>query len=258
MLAKEGLNLADFAPISRWQAACKEGSSRGHGAAVKETKSPATAEESIMSSIIHRTRIEAGSDKKDASTRIARAKAIETASATSALYQGHPEVKSECDALIEQSKRVAATEATVASLEVQLSAARSARAVEIDAYDAIYGVCTSKVERYATSPAEVQGAGFDVLQREKHALAAPTSVDAWFEDREQELKVRVMLPVGMSSCVVDVSNDASEPRQWTRLPGVGRRQSMSRVLPGTYFIRAATVRAHDQSAFTTPVSITVK
>lgn len=62
----------------------------------------------------------------------------------------------------------------------------------------------------------------------------------------------------MHNAVVDISADPTNPNSWTRLQGIGTVHTLSGYAPGTYWVRAASVRANEQSEFTSPVSVIVK
>jgi hypothetical protein len=62
----------------------------------------------------------------------------------------------------------------------------------------------------------------------------------------------------MEVCFVEISTNPEDPAAWRRLPGVGAVHVLTDYAPGTYWVRAASARANEQSRFTEAVSVIVK
>lgn len=107
-------------------------------------------------------------------------------------------------------------------------------------------------------PEDITGLGMAVLGRETYTLAAPVEVNARFDITTGLIHIHVKKAPGMRNCLVEISSDPADPRSWLRLPGIGAIHTLRGYAPGTYWVRAASVRASDQSEFTTPVPVTVK
>ena len=203
-------------------------------------------------------RVNVGADKDSARKRSERAKGIGATAPSSALYNGHPEVKTACDAVVTLGADIEAREEAVQAAELVLINARSVRDAKLSEFDAAYDVCTSQIERVATSPAEVSSLGFVVLDRGSYEMAPPVAVHARFDAAKDAIRIQIEMAPGMRACVTEISADAAEPRTWKRLPGGGIRPTVSGVRPGTYWIRAASVRASEESEFTEPVAVIVR
>ncbi|MFT3766783.1 MAG: hypothetical protein QM820_14900 [Minicystis sp.] len=211
-----------------------------------------------MSKVKGKVRINVGADKETPKTRSNRAKGIGATAPSSPIYQSQPEVKSACDTVVTLGAEIVAREEAVQAAELLLIKERSARDAKVVEYDAAYDVCTSLIEKHAKKPEDVQGLGLGVLDRASYGMAPPIGVRARFDAAKNVISIRVELAPGMRTCVTEISATASEPRTWKRLPGVGSRPTLSGYAPGTYWIRAASTRANEESEFTTPVAVIVR
>lgn len=210
-----------------------------------------------MGTAKHRYRVEIGDTTKNAAKRVALAQNVKAASATSTLYQTWPDLKDAVDAFVASTQTVKSADDSVSKYEMLLATARVHRDAVISDNDAARAVAISMVEKYAVSREDVQGTGFPVLDRDKHATLPPLSVDARYNAAKNLVRIDVEQAPGMENALTEYSGDAAEPRRWTRLPGIGLKQKIHDLPPGTYWVRAASVRANEESAFTVPVSVTV-
>ena len=210
-----------------------------------------------MGSISNRVRVNVGTDKESVKSRVDRCTGVATAAPKSPIYQAKPEVKAACDALVARGAQLAAADAAVQAAELELAKARGARDVVQTGCNAAYDVCVAQVEQNATTTEEVLGLGFLVLGRGSYEIAPPTEVRARFDGARNTIRIQVLRAPGMRSFVIEFSSDV-EPRTWTRLPGLGSRRAVANLAPGTYWIRAASVRANEQSEFSAPIAVTVR
>lgn len=211
-----------------------------------------------MGSISNRVRVNVGTDKESVKSRVDRCTGVATAAPKSPIYQAKPEVKAACDALVARGAQLAAADAAVQAAELELAKARGARDVVQTGCNAAYDVCVAQVEQNATTTEEVLGLGFLVLGRSSYGIAAPTEVRARFDSARGLLRIHVPRAPGMRTVVIEISSDAAEPRTWSRLPGVGFRREVANLAPGTHWVRAASVRASEQSEFSAPIAVTVR
>jgi hypothetical protein len=203
-------------------------------------------------------RIDVQVDKQSIKTRTDRAGVVAKLTPGSALYQAQPTVQQAGVAVIAAGADLATADSAVKAAEGMLATARSAREAKVIDFDAAYDVYVANTEKHSVTAEDVQGVGLGVLQRGKYVLTQPAQVEARFDAVKSQIRLHVKQAPGMQACVVDVSPDPVGPATWTRLPGVGARQVLSGYAPGTYWVRAASVRASEQSEFTGPVSVIVK
>lgn len=205
-----------------------------------------------------KVKVNVGADKVSVQTRVDRSKAVGVAAPDSPIYQGQSGVKAACDTYVERGVRLAAADAAVQVADLAAAKAHSARDAEQADHDAAYDLYVANVERHAGTPEAVQGLGLTVLTRASYAITPPVEIRARYSPEKSAVFVHVTPSPGLRTCVVEVSHDAAEPRSWERLPGVGSRHVLKNLPPGTHWLRAAHVRATEQSAFTAPVAVTVR
>ncbi len=118
-------------------------------------------------------------------------------------------MKAACDAVVTLGAEIMTTEEAVQAAELTLVKARSAREAKVVEFDAAYDVCTSQIEKAATSPADVQGLGFVVLDRGSYGIVPPVAVHARFDGAKDAIRILVERAPGMRSCVIEISADAA-------------------------------------------------
>lgn len=205
-----------------------------------------------------KVKVNVGADKASIQSRVDRGKAVAAAAPASPIYKNEPGVKAACDAYVERGAQLAAADSALQITELAAAKARSARDAAQEDHDSAYDLYVANVERHAGTREEVQGLGLTILARSSYALVAPLGIRARFDAQANILHVSVTQAPGLRSCVVEMSSDDAEPRSWTRLPGVGSRQEVANPTPGTVWLRAASVSATEQSAFSPPIAVTVK
>lgn len=204
-----------------------------------------------------KTRVNVGVDKEDIASRIARAANVRTTAPKSAIYQNDPEVKSCCDRLVTCGTKVATLAESIETSTLALAKLHSEQIAAVVDYDAAHKVAVGHVEQRATKPEDVQGLGFEVADRTSHDIAPPVAVSVKYDRAKKDIGVRIKRAPGMKHCVTEISDNAVEPRVWTRLPGLASVRKIGNLAPGSYAVRAASVRATEESVFTTPVFVIV-
>jgi hypothetical protein len=140
-----------------------------------------------------------------------------------------------------------------------LGNARGNRNVARYGYDKTYGAAVAQVEKYAQTPADLVAAGFLALNEASPTLVAPSSILVVFDPKVAVIDIHVRYPRGVrAQCVIAVSPDPIGPATYVELPGHGRVQRLAGYAPGTYWVRACTVRATARSAWVGPISVIVK
>ena len=205
-----------------------------------------------------KVKVDVRADKQSVSSRMALAGVVANQMSKSAFIQDHPKVQDACVVLVTLGKDLGAAAAAVNDARVALVQAEGVFARKIDAYDAAHAVCVAQIEHDAQRPEDITSAGFSVFRRESHDLAAPLAIEARFDAGKDLVRITVKHAPGMTACVTEISADPSDPTKWQRLPGMGARHAVGGYAPGTYWVRAASMRASEQSAFTGPIPVVVR
>lgn len=203
-------------------------------------------------------RVDLQMDKQSIKTRTDRAHVVATSAPKSPLYQSNPTLAASSIELAKAGDELAQADDGVNAAEATLATARWLRDTKQAEYDAVYGVYAANVERVASAPEEVTALGMLVLDKGSYDLLVPTEVQVRFDPVKGQVRIHVKLGPGLHNAVVDISTTPGDPASWTRLQGIGTIHTLSGYAPGTYWVRAATVRSTEQSEFTSPVSVIVK
>jgi hypothetical protein len=166
--------------------------------------------------------------------------------------------KDAVDKLIQSGLDLDAAEVQVTQLEAALIKAKSSRDARRNAYDKAYGLCSTNVENYSTKPEDVHGFGFAVLTRTAQAFGPPVNIEAKYDAAKEVLRIRVLYTSGQHQCAIEISPDPASPESYTRLDGTGVIQTLSGYAPGTWWVRAATLRSKGRSEWFGPVAVVVK
>lgn len=191
-------------------------------------------------------------------SRTDQGKVVATVAPKSPLYIAVPALQDAGVAVVNAGAAVSAAEAAVSAAENALATARGIRDTKVVEFDAAYGVYVALAEKSCATPEDVTGLGLPVLDKGAYPLAAPIGVQARFDILRRLLCIRVKHAPGMRSCVIEISTDPADPTAWKRLNGVGAVHALKGYAPGMYWVRAASVRANEQSDFTTPIPVIVK
>lgn len=203
-----------------------------------------------------KNRIDRGVDTKTIQTRTSRATQIDKAIPANVLYQNVPQIKEACDEVVAAGLDLADADATATAADQVAATARSVRDTKESEFDKKNSVCMVLIENHAVTPDEIQGAGYTLLIPNNNGLALLGGLTALFDAALGLVEIAIQHPAGVTRCLLEVSTDPIT--SWQRVPGDGMRRKLSGYAPGTYWFRAANVRAKAQSAFTQPVSVVVK
>lgn len=203
-------------------------------------------------------KVSVSDDKKDIQTRIKRGEALKGTLTTSALIQACPDLAVEIKTLIQVSDELQTCDKDVDDRREKLAIATVACAGKTVEYDAQHGVVVKLLEKYATTPEEARGAGFELLERAIYLLAPPLTIEARYDLEARALRVRVVMPPGMDVCHLELSSTPQDAASWKQLRGYGLRRKLPSLPPGTYWLRACSVVADDESDFCDPVMVVVR
>jgi hypothetical protein len=202
--------------------------------------------------------VDIGADKISVKTRSVRAGVVGKMAPATSLYQADAFFKDTVDKLVQSGLDLDDAEAQVTQLEAALIKARSTRDVRRNAYDKAHGLCATHVETHSTKAEDVHGFGFAVLAKAAQAFGPPVNIEAKYDASKDVLRIRVIYTSGQHQCAIEISPDPVAPGSYTRLDGTGVTQALSGYAPGTYWVRAATVRSKDRSDWFGPVAVVVK
>ena len=211
-----------------------------------------------MSNGMSNIRVDVGSDKISDKTRSDRAEVVRSMATATPLYKTDPSFKDAVDKLIQCGEDLDAAEVQVTQLEAALIKAKSTRDVRRYAYDKAHGLCSTNVENYSTKPEDVHGFGFAVLTKSTQAFGPPINIEAKHDAAKDVLRIRVLYPSGQHQCAIEISPDPASPGSYTRLDGTGVLQVIEGYAPGTWWVRAATLRSKGRSEWFGPVAVVVK
>ncbi len=71
-------------------------------------------------------------------------------------------------------------------------------------------------------------------------------------------RVHVKWAVGPERCAIEISPEPVGDATWAQVEGNGCRRALAGYAPGTYWVRAASVRSTGKSAWCGPVAVIVK
>jgi hypothetical protein len=211
-----------------------------------------------MSNGMSPIRVDVGSDKISDKTRSDRAAVVRSMATVTPLYKTDAAFKDAVDKLVQCGEDLDAAEAQVTQLEAALVKAKSSREARRSAYDKAYGLCSTNVETYSTNPEDVHSFGFAVLTKTLQPFTPPTGIEAKHDAAKDVLRIHVLYASGQHQCAIEISPDPVSPGSYTRLDGTGVLQVLSGYGPGTWWIRAATLRSKARSEWFGPVPVVIK
>jgi hypothetical protein len=202
--------------------------------------------------------VDASMHKSTVTTRITAGTKVASTAPKSAVYQSVAVVKQAADDVSTTTAALQTSNENVVTAEAALAAARSVRDATILTFDTKYELFATTVEANVTTEQEVTGLGATLAARTLHPLEAPLGVKVTYDDAKGLIKVRVTPAPGLRQVVLEMSAEPITATSWETLPGYGLRRSLSGYAAGTYWLRVASMRKSQQSAFTAPVSVVVK
>jgi hypothetical protein len=197
-------------------------------------------------------------NKQTLQTRTACAMAIGTNAPNSKIYQNDPTLQDMATKVTAAGDALSKADAKVKSLMLELAAARADRESLTDAFDTAYELYVTKVETVAATPKDMNDLALTPQVQSSHQLVTPLSITAKYDLKKSIIQVAVKEAAGSQACIIEISPDPAGPATWKRVEGVGTSRTLGGYAPGVYWVRAASARANEQSAFTEPVSVTVK
>ncbi len=211
-----------------------------------------------MANGLTNVRVDMGADKISDKTRVERASIVGVMATTTPLFLSDAGFKVSVENLVQAGVELEDADKQVAQIEASLAKARGGQDTRRNAYDKAYGLCVAGVEAHSTTPEDIQGYGFTVLAKNNQGLVAPADLQVKYDPATGAIRVRVLYASGKHQCAIEISADPADPNGWKRIDGSGVNQSLTGFAPGTWWIRAATLRAKERSAWFGPVAVVVK
>ena len=201
--------------------------------------------------------VEVSADKKSYASRTSRAQVVATNGPNSPIWKASSEVEGAGTKLVAAGTALDAAAAKIEAIQSDLETAINNFVTKTNEFDGSYDIYSALAQARATKPQDITGLGLTVLTRNSYALAAPLAINVKYDVLEGLLHVHVKRAPGMSACIVEISQTPNDPASWKRLLGISAVHKLSGYAPGTYWVRAACVRANEMSEFTVPVSVIV-
>jgi hypothetical protein len=203
-------------------------------------------------------RIDTGSDTAGSKAQTDRAAKVGQVAPTADLYKQQAMVKAALDAYAAEGPLLLAAEAQVAKDDAQAAKSRGDRDALLAAIAGTYNVAVATVEKYALVPADITGCGFDPQARAHYSVVTPISLLVNFDRIKERIDILVKHAPGMHACHVELSSDPVGPATWKRLEGIAAEYHLAGYAPGTWWVRARSVRGAEVSDWTDLVSVIVK
>jgi hypothetical protein len=202
-------------------------------------------------------RVSAG-PKATIATRTTAGGVIEANAPTSPIFTKNNDVQQAEVALVTLSTDLDAKAIKVKALELELETERAALANLLVTWDAGYDVYVSTARLYCTTAEDAKALGLPAAGVMSYTLVQPIAVYARWDGKLGAIRIRVTRAPGMRGLRLEVSPDPMTATSFLALEGDGATATLFGYAPGTWWIRAASVRARERSEFTAPVAVIVK
>jgi hypothetical protein len=198
-----------------------------------------------------------GPDKVDAQTRYDRGVKVASHGPQSPLY-AQADVKTAVDAVAQDTTTLKSLMDSHNTAYQGYLKARTALGTAVLAFDLSYGVLVTTAEKRCTSANDGTGLGLAPSGKSIHPFLMPIAVLLTYNAKLDHIRIHVKRAKGSRSVSVETSSDPTNPALWKELDGDGAVYVIPNPAPGIYWARAATKKANAKSAYTTPVSLTLK
>jgi hypothetical protein len=204
-------------------------------------------------------RVRVAADAKESLKKRVDAGAVIAANApSSALLTGNNEVQVAANNLIAVNTKLDAKDTKVKALELELGTERSALANLTVDWDAAYDVFVAVGRKFCLTAEDARSLGLAAVGLAAHVLAMPLAVLVKYDVVKELIRIHVKRAPGLRSLRIQISPDPITATSWVDLEGDGAMAALADYAPGTWWVRAAHIRARERSDFTMPVSVIVK
>jgi hypothetical protein len=197
-------------------------------------------------------------EKATLKSRVDCSALVGSKAAQSPIWQAQSAVQDSGGKLITAGTALSAAAAVSNKADSDAAAARTTVDTLTIAWDSAYGVYSANVKQYAVKSEDVSGLGLAVGERASYELAIPVAVEASYDANLGAITIHVTHAPGMTSCEIEITATPADPTSWKRIKGNGAKRTVTGYASGTYWVRAASVRAEEESDYTAPVAVIVK
>ena len=198
-------------------------------------------------------------DAKESVKKRVDAGAVIAANApTSAILTANQDVATAANNLIAVNTKLDAKDTKVKALDLQLGTERGAPANLAVDWDSAYDVLVATSRKYCVTAEDAKSLGLAAVGLAAHVLAMPLAVIVKYDVVKALVRIHVKRAPGLRSVRIQISPDPITATSWVDLEGDGAMAALAGYAPGTWWVRAAHVRARERSELTTPVSVIVK
>lgn len=183
---------------------------------------------------------------------------VESKAASSPIWAAHPDLQDAGKALIAAGADLSGADLAFQGALKVVETTRDTRETKLIAWNSEFDLYATLVEKYSKKAEDLSALALSALSRTEYPLVAPIKIDLRYDRTLYLIRVHVHLPEGLEACEIEMSPDPITATSWQRLVGHGAKRTVKSPTPGTWWFRAASERAEEQSAFTDPVSIVVK
>ena len=202
-------------------------------------------------------RVNTALDTADSESLTDRASKVGEVAPSSAIY-ANPSVKNAIDAFVADGLLLSGAEAQVLKDDATAAKSRAVRDALLLTASGTYGIAATTVEKYALSPADLITLGFEPAIRASYAMASPLDLLVSFDPVRDLIDILVKHAPGMRACHVELSADPIGVATWKRLDGIAAEYHLAGYAPGTWWVRAQSVRGTTVSDWLGPVAVIVR
>lgn len=197
-------------------------------------------------------------DKATIKSRVDLSALIGTKAVQSPIWQANSDLSDAGKKLIQAGLDLDAADKAATKADLEALNAHAARDTSQVEWDGQYDVYSALVRQNAPKAADVAALALSVLERSKNPLDVPLGVTATFDPVSSLVDVKVKPAPGLNHVGIEYSANPADPASWKRLKGNGLKRKITGLSAGTYWVRACSVRAENESDYTTAVAVVVK
>jgi hypothetical protein len=176
---------------------------------------------------------------------------------TSPILLQNADVKQAQQSFTGINDQLTAKDLKVKGLELSLATERGGLQNLVVDWDTSYDVFVSTARIYCLTDEDAKSLGLPAVGISIHALTMPLGVIVKWDAKKDLIRIRVERPEGLRTVRLEISTDPITATSWKEFIGDGATAALAGYPPGTYWVRAAMVRARERSEYTVPVSVIV-
>jgi hypothetical protein len=218
----------------------------------------AQQKETIVKTASKFAHIYVGADQASDDAAIHRSKVVGNMAVNTPRYQNDPTFKAVINDQVQAGVDLNTAAIDVSLILASLAKVRGVLDAKRQDWRRANGAAIKQVEKTFPTEQEIQSYGYSVLTPSNSGLVAPSDIVVRYDLAKALLRIHVRWSSRGQKCVIEISTDPIGEGTWVQLDGSGCLRALSGYAPGTYWVRAATVRAKAQSEWFGPVAVIVK